>query len=837
MQTPYLVTALVSTYNSSRLLRSCLDDLINQTIYAKGRLEIIVIDSGSLENEGAIVAEYQKCHKHIRYLRTERETVYGAWNKGIQIAQGTYITNANTDDAHRNDALELLADALDYFPDADLAYSHCAFTNRPNDTFPSSNAYLDCLLPPFNPALGMLYCLLGPHPLWRKTVFSRLGMFDSSFACAGDYEFQMRFIQAGLQTVLVPEILSLFYQNPSGLSLSSNRTIIESKVIEEKYRALIPINLLYSVNPTDVQFVADAWVMQGNLALTWECAWEKNPPQDHAYALQCYRKALEVVPGHFAAVHNLILSLALKSKWQACKHIADMYGYNLEDITNKDLKTIALSGVQSVTPHNSAYVYNPITHDLAAKVSASSNPILLSDIRNRAGTAYLHVKRAITAINDGNIEAAFHNLQNGASYAAGDSETLVGIGILTLAVGRYDAARELFNLAANSDLPDTELSQYLNFIKSASKETTARQIPQAWLDTAMHNLAKLEFKALNISPDIAPLLLAGASEAHRNNLERTLSFYRELLGRLSESDLFYKPVYDKLAFLESRQSFSALNISRLLKSNNNIYSGVSRLCRQEDFEMLEYAELCKELDIPENHYWRKNWEYYFVVQALKSENLLKNGKIGLGFGVGKEKMISYLAKCGCTLLATDLEPDRAEAKDWIETNQHSDSIRDLFLPGICDYKTFERHVQFAYVDMNQIPVELLREEFDFTWSCCAFEHVGSIELGKQFILNQMKCLKPGGIAVHTTEFNLSSDVLTVDSGPTVIFRKCDIEALAESLRQEGHEIFLDYDAGSGELDSYVDIPPFLSAPDKRHLRLLLDKFITTSIGLFIRKKG
>ncbi|MBK6913999.1 MAG: glycosyltransferase family 2 protein [Ignavibacteriales bacterium] len=38
--------------------------------------------------------------------------MYKAWNRAIRIAKGKYITNANTDDLLRRDALEILAENL-----------------------------------------------------------------------------------------------------------------------------------------------------------------------------------------------------------------------------------------------------------------------------------------------------------------------------------------------------------------------------------------------------------------------------------------------------------------------------------------------------------------------------------------------------------------------------------------------------------------------------------------------------------------------------------------------------------------------------------------------------
>ncbi len=48
------VSAIVSTYNSERFLRGCLDDLTTQTLYQKSELEIIVVNSGSEQNEEKI---------------------------------------------------------------------------------------------------------------------------------------------------------------------------------------------------------------------------------------------------------------------------------------------------------------------------------------------------------------------------------------------------------------------------------------------------------------------------------------------------------------------------------------------------------------------------------------------------------------------------------------------------------------------------------------------------------------------------------------------------------------------------------------------------------------
>jgi hypothetical protein len=126
-----LISVLVSTYKSERFMRGCLEDLVAQTV--ADQIEIIVVDTGSPENERAIVEEFQGRYPGIKYLRTEqRETIHAALNRGIAVARGKYITNACTDDRHRPDALEQMARILEYNPQVDLVYGDSYVTTQPN---------------------------------------------------------------------------------------------------------------------------------------------------------------------------------------------------------------------------------------------------------------------------------------------------------------------------------------------------------------------------------------------------------------------------------------------------------------------------------------------------------------------------------------------------------------------------------------------------------------------------------------------------------------------------------------------------------------------------------
>jgi hypothetical protein len=229
-------------------------------------------------------------------------------------------------------------------------------------------------------------------------------------------------------------------------------------------------------------------------------------------------------------------------------------------------------------------------------------------------------------------------------------------------------------------------------------------------------------------------------------------------------------------------------------------------------------------------YHRKLWEWVIVTQALKERGCLSGGKRGLGFAVGQEQLPAFFAKNGCIITATDLDTNDERSKKWQETNQLA-KTQFLNKKGICPEDTFKKNVTYRPVDMNIIPDDL--KEFDFTWSDCSFEHLGSIQNGLDFILNQMKTLKTGGWAVHTTELNLSSNNQTLDSGSTVLFRKKDIEWLINELEKQGNYVSpMNWELDNTEIDTNVDIPPYTG---KYHLKLNLAGFVSTSIMIIIQK--
>jgi Flp pilus assembly protein TadD/glycosyltransferase involved in cell wall biosynthesis len=231
-----ILTAVVSTFNAARYIEGCLEDLERQTIAQ--RMEIIVVDSASEENEAVVVRDFQKRYANIKYMRTPvREKVYQAWNRGIKFALGKYVSNANTDDRHRHDAFEQMVHVLEQDENIALVYADVIKTRTANETFRHCTP------------TGMFHwydwdrrtllekgCFIGPQPVWRKSVHQEYGYFDENYTVSADFEFWLRISQTN-QFYHISKPLGLYMERPDSIEhANAQKKRQEEQGILQRYR-------------------------------------------------------------------------------------------------------------------------------------------------------------------------------------------------------------------------------------------------------------------------------------------------------------------------------------------------------------------------------------------------------------------------------------------------------------------------------------------------------------------------------------------------------------------------------------------------------------------------
>jgi SAM-dependent methyltransferase len=255
----------------------------------------------------------------------------------------------------------------------------------------------------------------------------------------------------------------------------------------------------------------------------------------------------------------------------------------------------------------------------------------------------------------------------------------------------------------------------------------------------------------------------------------------------------------------------------------------SRRVLARDFNEQWLKDRAREMCLETDRMHRKIWEFAAICQVFR-DNYNKNAEKSikcLGFGVGLEPLTSYFAAQNAVVIASD----KPEMGPW--NGQYARFKGDLFEKEIVDETRFRDNVSFLPLDMANIPEDLLDGSFDFTWSCGSFEHIGGLDASLDFFCNQMRALKPGGIAAHTTEYNFGSNTETINASDLVLFRKQDLERLDHMLKAQGDRLFpLDLCGGDLPEDQIVDVYPYTNPV---HLALRINEQVSTSIILIAQR--
>ncbi len=206
-------------------------------------------------------------------------------------------------------------------------------------------------------------------------------------------------------------------------------------------------------------------------------------------------------------------------------------------------------------------------------------------------------------------------------------------------------------------------------------------------------------------------------------------------------------------------------------------------CISADFSSTWYKKWSKIMNLPISKH-SKSWEMATIAEALSARGCLSSDKVGLGMGVGNEKLVSAFASHGVKIVATDQDPNTIAAQKW-NNGQLTQDKEALFYPDIIERAVFDSLVSYQSYDMNRNS-NSYNNKFDFIWHNCVIGHLGSMEKSIKHLLRSAKYLKEGGWLVFTTELNISNFNKTIDrDSDTIIWGLKDIEQLFNQMLKNG----------------------------------------------------
>jgi glycosyltransferase involved in cell wall biosynthesis len=121
------VSVVIPTYNRADKVRKGIESVLAQTVTD---LEVIVVDDGSLDETGKILAE--TFGDRIRYHAQANQGVSAARNRGITEARGEWIAFLDSDDLWEKDKIEWQLKAVQQFgPQCGACYTDTRLYNHP----------------------------------------------------------------------------------------------------------------------------------------------------------------------------------------------------------------------------------------------------------------------------------------------------------------------------------------------------------------------------------------------------------------------------------------------------------------------------------------------------------------------------------------------------------------------------------------------------------------------------------------------------------------------------------------------------------------------------------
>ncbi len=228
------VSFILPCFNCERWLGPALDSLLAQT---RGDWEAIVVDDGSTDASAAVAEDYGRRDGRIRLLRKENGGVGSARNAGAAAARGRFLNFFDADDLLHPEFLEVMLGALEAQPGwAGVACDYDLF----NDAGP-------CGVHPL-PASGERLTaadLIAGQPwaihgaLVERSLFERLGGFETSLKNAEDWDFWLRALVEG-DFLAVRRTLAHYRQHPQQKSRNYLRIARHVRLVLDRFARAQP---------------------------------------------------------------------------------------------------------------------------------------------------------------------------------------------------------------------------------------------------------------------------------------------------------------------------------------------------------------------------------------------------------------------------------------------------------------------------------------------------------------------------------------------------------------------------------------------------------------------
>ena len=202
-----MLSVIVPIYNAEKYLEKCIESICQQTYRD---LDIILIDDGSQDQSGAICDQFKAIDGRIRVFHKENGGVSSARNRGLDVAQGEYITFIDSDDWINPDLLERLMAQIGQADMAVGGYTTVSKAGNVEQKYKDESlTFPECVCSKFDELYANNFFNTPIGKIYKRNILGTQ-RFDSSVALGEDFLFNLEYLSK-CHAVKTVSVISYFY--------------------------------------------------------------------------------------------------------------------------------------------------------------------------------------------------------------------------------------------------------------------------------------------------------------------------------------------------------------------------------------------------------------------------------------------------------------------------------------------------------------------------------------------------------------------------------------------------------------------------------------------------
>lgn len=178
MGTDRKITIITPVFNAEKDIEACILSVAGQSYPDK---EHLLVDGASTDGTLEIIKRYAEKYSHIKLISEKDDGIYDAMNKGIDLASGEWIYFLGCDDVFYDDMVLVNIFSSDEIDSLDLVYGN-VFWGDTGEIYDGKFSRLKL----------MEKNLCHQSVFYRRTLFEKLGKFDTEYKSWADYLFNIK---------------------------------------------------------------------------------------------------------------------------------------------------------------------------------------------------------------------------------------------------------------------------------------------------------------------------------------------------------------------------------------------------------------------------------------------------------------------------------------------------------------------------------------------------------------------------------------------------------------------------------------------------------------------